>query len=56
MRGYGEDGTSMDKMKQQKDTETRKTEGGEILRQNLRGSSMLMAMKRDKRGSRKMER
>ena len=56
MRGYGEDGTSMDKMKEQKDTETRKTESNETLRQNLRGSSMLMTMKRDKRSSRKMDR
>lgn len=56
MRGYGENGNDMDKQKESKDTETRKTSGGEMLRQNLRGTSMLMTMKRDKRGSRKMER
>lgn len=56
MRGYGNTGTAMDKQRDEKDTEVRKTSGGEMLRQNMRGTSMLLAMKRDKRGSRKMDR
>lgn len=56
MRGYGDNGSDMDKMKQQKDTENRQNTGVDVMRQNLRGSSMMMTMKRHKRGSRKMER